>query len=446
MSMYPPGQGLMLAAGILLGGDPIVGVWLSTALLCAGICWMLQGWTTPGWALTGALISVARIGWFSYWAHSYWGGSVAAFGGVLIMGAVPRLVRHPTRVLGCVFALGTLILVNTRLLEGAALVVTTVIWLGLRLKGSPKIPLWKWLSQFALPAVLLVATGFGCMCFYNWRVTGNPFRLPYLENRSRYEIHPTFFWQPSVTERDYDHDVIGRFYTETEGYIRLHPYWYAQLEKVETAWLFFVGPALTLPLLFALLSIPGGRLRLAWLALATFFAVHLSVQWRLQPHYAATVTGATYILFVEGLRRLGIWWRRNRHFGLQTQRAVLTTCAVMALIRVAAPSAGIPVFREQTMPWYSYGLGANFARAKMEEKLTKLGGKHLVLVQYSPRHSPEAEWVYNRANIDGSSVVWARHVADRVRLQGLLDYYRDRHVWIIFPDDKPNQIFDFERK
>src|SRR5580704_10572056 len=38
-SMYPPAQGAILAAGELLAHQPFVGVWLSTSVLCATICW-----------------------------------------------------------------------------------------------------------------------------------------------------------------------------------------------------------------------------------------------------------------------------------------------------------------------------------------------------------------------------------------------------------------------
>jgi hypothetical protein len=43
-SKYPPAQSLFLVLGWKLFGRPWHGMWLSCGVMCAALCWMLEGW------------------------------------------------------------------------------------------------------------------------------------------------------------------------------------------------------------------------------------------------------------------------------------------------------------------------------------------------------------------------------------------------------------------
>src|SRR5262249_60033818 len=77
-------------------GKPILGVWISIGLMCAAVCWMLYAWVPPSWALLGGFLLVIHpgLGINGYWAQSYWGGAVAATGGAVVIGGLPRIVRR----------------------------------------------------------------------------------------------------------------------------------------------------------------------------------------------------------------------------------------------------------------------------------------------------------------------------------------------------------------
>lgn len=69
-------------------------------------------------------------------------------------------------------------------------------------------------------------------------------------------------------------------------------------------------------------------------------------------------------------------------------------------------------------------------------QLAALPGNHLVIVHYAQGHNPRAEYVYNRADIDKSKVVWARDLGEE-KNKKLLAYYNGRQVWLLDADSSP---------
>ena len=176
VSKYFPGPGLVLAFGQKILGHPFWGVWLSVGIMCASICWMLQGWFPPFWALLGSLLAIIRLGTFSYWANSYFGGALAAIGGALVLGAVPRIKRTNRVTDSLILGIGLALLASSRPFEGLifSLPVVAVLsaWCFSKLRSGGR----SAVLRVVLPATLVLVVAFAAMLYYFWRATGSPFR------------------------------------------------------------------------------------------------------------------------------------------------------------------------------------------------------------------------------------------------------------------------------
>ena len=430
MSMYFPAQGLVMAAGQVLFGNPWYGVLLSCGFMCAAFCWMLQGWLPPGWALLGGMLAVLRLALFSNWVNGYYGGAVAATGGALLLGALPRM-KHGANIRdGFLLVLGVIVLVNSRPYEGVLLCGPAAVYV---LEER----LWR---RLAAPAVLVLVTA-GLMAYYNHRVFGNALTLPYQINRATYASAPVFLWQSPRPSPEYRHEVMRDFYQTWEmGDFRFartaRGYMAISVQKMAAGLFFFFGFALIAPLVMLSRVLKDRRVRFL-VVTALVFGAGLGVNAWFFPHYAAPLTGAIYVVLLQCMRHLRQWRPGGTPIGLGLVRFALLVCLLLAGVRIYAEPLGIDIHRWPTMWYGTEPLGLQ--RAQVAAELAAMPGKQLAIVRYVPDHLPFDDWVYNAADIDASKVVWAREM-DVESNRELLRFFHDRKVWLVEPDFDPPKV------
>jgi hypothetical protein len=436
MSKYPPAQGAALALGERLG-NPWIGVLLSMGAMCGAILWMLQGWLPARWALLGASLVLLRFGLFSYWVDSYWGGAVAATGGALVIGALPRILRRQRPRDAVVMGVGAGILANSRPFEGFVFCSTVACFLGIWLIGSGRARWRITLPRVVAPLLTVLIATAAFVGYYNWRVSGNPFLLPFTVNDRAYMTTPLFVWEKAREPLQYANQQFTDFYNDDNRVQWM--LWFKSgprplLEHLAHEVGDFLSVYLWPQFLVLFIAIPcllRGRMMLFPFAQALFcLLASLTGIW-FWPHYLAPLTATVFLLVVQSLRHLRRWEFAGRPLGIAISRVIILFSVSMI------PLHAVEAIRNpETL---SLWVTTMPERAKILAQLEAIPGQQLAIVRYSDDHSPHEEWVYNRADIDHSGVVWAREDAGE-DIQRLLEYYRGRTIWLVEPDATPPRL------
>jgi len=420
MSMYPPAQGAVLALGEVLG-QPWIGVLLSVGAMCAAAVWALQAWLPPRWALLAGILLMLRLAIFGYWINSYWGGAVAAIGGALVIGALPRIIRFGRVRDGLTLGVGAAILANSRPFEGLIFclpVGAALLWWLVKKTDNPA---KKRFGRALVPACAVIVLCLGFDAYYNWRGTGNPMLFPYVLNVDQHFAIPQLIWRRARPPFHFQNvqfdDYYNKWWQVVARPIGIKEISYDWLNRIRASFGFFLWPELCLPLLALPWLFRDRRIRLllwqAAICIGGFFLVVL-----FHPHYAAPLTVTMFALLTQGIRHLRHWRFGGKPVGIGLARVVVLFALIL-----------LPFHRSYSMAFLNMD-----RRSRITEELDAMPGQHLVIVRYSSGHNAHAEWVYNGADMEEAKIVWARYIPG-MSMAPLLAYFQNRRVWLVEPDE-----------
>jgi hypothetical protein len=431
-SKYPPGQALFLALGQVLFGLAFYGVLIGNTLMLFSFCMALFAWVPARWALAVTAMFGLVLSPSMYWTNSYWGGSVAASGGALVLLAIGLSRKRQTALAGGIFAMGALLLFWTRPFEGGVFTMLLLIAFGWELWRGRRA------AMFAT-AIGVMAIGGAWTCYDNYAVTGNPLLLPYVLHQRQYDVQPVFWFQRQRPEPHYSHPRLAAVHG-TSGQEILVTTHYRTGSKLALNRL--VGPAETLrwdigaALLLALL-VPvcwGNPLYRKMAMVIVVFLLVADLEAFNFEHYLAPAWAAIAML-------IAMWADQAWNLKYRTLRVgaalVFLALAWPALAAFGASNELVQRFPSiakfysgSTWQW-PHAVTWTTRRAALIRHLSALDRPQLVIVRYpSPDWKVGEEWVYNGADFDSQRVIFA-HDLGAEKDRALLADYPERNALLL---------------
>jgi len=436
-SMYPLGQGFVLALGRLISGTAWTGVLLAGGALCAGCYWMLRGWIAPGWALLGGLLAVAEFGPLCQWTNSYWGGgSIAAAAGCVVFGTLPR-IREYGRPRDCLLlGAGFGVHVLTRQFESVFLLLAIVLFF---VRAPKSIFRAAGYSALALIPVAMV------ILLQNRAVTHSWLALPEQLHRYQYGVPITLTVEPLPTphvaltpQQETDlraetlqhgsgTDSVGAFLLRLEYRVRYYRFFF-----LPPLYIALVGFCFTLR-----------RRRSLWIAgTLSLFALGTNLFPYLLLHYLAGVTGLFVLVSILGLQKLC-----TLRAGTEIAQVLIVLCLAefagwYALHLFETPGL-YGILRYETWDAINHEDEPK-KRTAVRDQLATVPGKLLVFVRYSGRHVYQDEWVWNDADIDASRIVFARDLGNEEDKKLIRYYGGKRRVLLLEPDGSEATLSEWD--
>ena len=263
-------------------------------------------------------------------------------------------------------------------------------------------------------AIALLFTG-----YYNHRVTGRALQFPYMLYEQQYVATAPLIWLPPPPRTPtYTHPVLRDFFLgwELRSYQEQRTIQGLIRAVSEKSWSFatayFGSPAMLVALLASILTMRRDRQLGTSVCIGVLFLIAAFGGLRFFPHYTAPAANVYFFILIQGLRHIRAGWRGGR--------ASCESCSCCTSLRRCTGVAAS--FRKAR-------LSPAFKRAGLMETAKREHIKQLIFVRPLPDYYAHNDWVYNDADIDASTIVWARDMGEEAN-KTLMDYYPDREVWI----------------